>query len=272
MVSAGMRELAVVRLAALQTRRPDIPVDLLACPRCRGRVDLDAADVRCTSCSATFPIADGVPVLDDDAAPPEAEADPGPVARLLHRLADDPRVYDAIQRAVGYARVAARLRAELADTKGVVLDVGAGTGAVEALLPPEATYVWFDYDVQKLRGYRGRNPGGLAVIGNARRLPFADGSVDVLVTVDVSHHLDDDGLRELLAEARRVTRGTMVFVDALRRDDLRSRLLWRYDAGAMPRDLSSLRDLVAESFVIDREQTFRVLHEYVLLRAHPRPR
>lgn len=268
MVSTGMWHSAAARLAPLQE---SLPVDLLACPRCRGRVELGSAVV-CTSCSAAFPIDDGVPVLADGDAPPEAESAPGPVARLLHRLADDPRVYDAIQRAAGYARVAARLRTELEDTSGVVLDVGAGTGAVEALVPSASTYVWFDYDRQKLRGYRRRSPAGLAVLGNARRLPFADSSVDTLVTVDVSHHLDDQGLREMLEEARRVTRGELVFVDALRRDDVRSRLLWRYDAGAMPRELPALRGLVEEAFAIDREDTFSVLHQYVLFRARPRAR
>lgn len=202
---------------------------------------------------------------------PEAEGSPGPFARLLHRLADDPRVYDLIQAGVGYPKVAARVRAALASTNGRILDVGAGTGATNSLLAPSTTYIWFDYDQQKLRGFRARAAGaGLAVIGDAQRLPFQDRSIDAIVMVDVSHHLDDEMLRLALAEAARVTRGWFVFVDALRHDSARSRLLWRYDAGAMPRELSHLRRLIDEAFTVEREETFRVLHDYVLYRARPR--
>jgi hypothetical protein len=35
-----------------------------------------------------------------------------------------------------------------------VLDVGAGTGNFAWLLPPAATYLWLDNDLQKLGGFK----------------------------------------------------------------------------------------------------------------------
>ncbi len=65
---------------------------------------------------------------------------------------DDPRLYNAVQIIGGWKFVTARrLRSVLAGASGQVLDVGAGTGNVAALLPPDTTYVAVDNDPVRVR-------------------------------------------------------------------------------------------------------------------------
>src|SRR6185437_6493490 len=111
-----------------------------------------------------------------------------------------PKVYDAVQRVAGAVESQRRLRRALDDIDGaVVLDVGAGTGTLEAILPTQAQYIWLDTDVEKLAGFRTHSTSP-AILGDATRLPLRDNSVDWAVSAGVSHHLDDDQLERMLDE------------------------------------------------------------------------
>lgn len=245
---------------------------LLACPACGG--SLAAADdlLTCGSCSCTYRVEGELPIMVRPGAGFEAESNAGPLARVLHGFAANPRIYDVIQTAAGYRRVAARIRRELAGLEGTILDIGAGTGAVADLVRESAQYIWLDYDRRKLAGFRSRGGTAPAILADARHLPLRDASVENSVTVDVSHHLDDEMLARFLSEAARVTRRQLVFVDALRIESAGNRLLWRYDAGARPRPLDKLRDAIEREFVIERAETFRVVHHYFLCTARPKHR
>ena len=88
---------------------------------------------------------------------------------------------------------------------GTIADVGAGTGTLAALLADaraDADIVAIDGDPEVLRraaikGVRGRQ-------GRADSLPLADRSADRVVMSLLLHHLEPDGKRAALAEARRV--------------------------------------------------------------------
>src|SRR5688572_10873328 len=60
-----------VGLAAIQS--------LLACPHCRGRLELSAESVKCAGCQRIFPVQDGIPLLAVlDEPEPEVTAHAGP--------------------------------------------------------------------------------------------------------------------------------------------------------------------------------------------------
>lgn len=69
-------------------------------------------------------------------------------------------------------------------------------------------------------------------VGDARALPAADGSVDVVVSINTIHNLERDECRQALREIERVARrGAFVTVDAYRDERERDRMLaWNLTA------------------------------------------
>jgi ubiquinone/menaquinone biosynthesis C-methylase UbiE len=122
------------------------------------------------------------------------------------------RLYDPLGRLLGANAVRWQLVAQACIEPGAtVLEVGCGTGGV--LLPakravPGATVVGLDPDPDALEVARRRaRRAGLALQldrGYADRLPYADGSVDRVLSSFMLHHLPDDQQRAALREVHRV--------------------------------------------------------------------
>jgi len=189
--------------------------------------------------------------------------------RLLHWIVARPFVYDLAQKAVGVSAVRRRVAeqaAKLSDAK-LVLDIGGGTGAVAAMWPATTKYICLDIDPLKLEGFLARNSQGIALQADATRLPIADDSVDVVLCNSVTHHLTDDLLRRMIAEAARVlsSQGKLVLTDAIWNEDRRvGKLIWKYDRGSFPRSAENLRAVIASHLTIERWDHFAVWHEYVI--------
>ena len=241
-------------------------LELLACPACRNSLASEPGHLRCTGCGRSFPVEQGVPVLDNSDA-----HEPSRLGRLHYALLGNPRV-DELHQAVGGGRpIAAQVEKEVEGLGAVtVVDIGAGTGMVGGLLSPEARYVWLDNDRRKLRGFLAKGIEGAAVLGDAARLPFASDAADWTVMVEVSHHLPDRALQDCLEEAARVTRNRFLFVDGLRGPRLRSKLLWQLDLGRFPRSEDEVVGALERSFEVERLKRFRVNHDHLLAVCVPR--
>jgi len=183
-----------------------------------------------------------------------------------------PWAYNLTQRLAGLDIIKRRVAPILAATAGkTVLDVGAGTALYLTVLPQAARYVWLDNDPQKLRGFQGPVIGKRrAVIGDAVNLGLRDRSVDCVLCLHLTHHLDDTELARLVDELARVVRQTLIFQDAVKTRRLASRLLWRWDRGSHPRDAESLMAALRTRFEIERAERYSTLHEYLLIVAVPR--
>jgi ubiquinone/menaquinone biosynthesis C-methylase UbiE len=189
--------------------------------------------------------------------------------KFLHKLASHPWVYDRIQELAGAGQVYHKLEAHLprSHEKLCVLDVGGGTGTLKKLWPKDSTYICLDIDPTKLKGFREKEPQGLAVLGDALKMPFADRSVDVLVCMFVAHHLDDKMFAAGIREFWRIIKpsGRLLFLDPLRVPDrLLSRVLWALDRGECPRTAESLRAHLETNFRLTHWETFSIYHCYIL--------
>ena len=236
---------------------------LLACPACRGTLEMGASELRCARCDRRYRLRGGVPVFGGEHSPDRGSSF---VRRVQYAILGNARVFDFQQAHFGGRPVADQLAERLRDLGGVtLLDIGAGTGMVAGLIGPETRYVWFDNDERKLDGLLSKPTDCDAVLGDAARLPFKDGAVDWSLMVEVSHHVPGDALDACLSEAARVTSRRFVFVDAVRGPRLRSRAMWHLDLGRFPRAEDDLLARLGESHTLETVERFRgVNHDHLL--------
>ena len=183
---------------------------------------------------------------------------------------EHPRVYDLIQRLGRWHVTARRLRDVLADASGkLVLDVGAGTGNLVPLLPPDAEYLAIDNDPARIRSLERKVPGARCMVRSALDTGLEDGEADWSVCNGLGHHLEDEDLPRLITELARVTRECLVFVEPLwPGKHMINGMLWRYDRGSHPRPESTLLLALRVHFVLDRVERFWPSQELMLCVGH----
>jgi SAM-dependent methyltransferase len=178
-------------------------LEKLACVRCSGGLSEDGTGLTCSVCAATYPVADGVPVI-----LPGEIADWGRMQRDLYD-AVAPHYDDAIPPHVNRHYRNKRVDAvrDLLPIGGEVLDVGCGTGAFAGTLH-EAGFRTFGIDASlgMLTEAR-RHERALVALGRGEALPFRDGAFDLAITIATLHHITDPQLiAKTLAGMVRVVR------------------------------------------------------------------
>lgn len=196
------------------------------------------------------------------------------LTQLAHRLVAVPWVYDLVQTLAGTRSVDRRIADHARrSVPAVVLDVGGGTGQRGQLFAGAGLYCCLDLDAQKLRGWRARRRPGRALLADATRCPFGDGTVDLVLLTAVAHHLATEQLARALAEIARVVRpqGHLLVAEPTWVPWYPlGRLLWHFDRGAHPRRAATLRGLLEREFEIVHEERWTPLHRVVCYVARPR--
>jgi len=102
-----------------------------------------------------------------------------------------------------------------------LLDVGTGAGDIPARARTAAVQrgvtletIGLETTPELAKAFRA--PGQLAVCGDARRLPFPDRSVDVVICSQVLHHFFDGDAQQVLIELDRVARYHVIVSDLCR--------------------------------------------------------
>lgn len=162
----------------------------------------------------------GVEILDDPATDP---------ALRVRSIRDVVRSNQLLGGAGAVLAELARLLPRLGPT-ATLLDVGTGLAdiprrACERARAHGATLTTFGLDQAESlsRATAGAVDGSLC--GDARRLPFADASVDVVTCSQLLHHFDEDEIPGVLRELDRVARGWVIVAD-LRRDWIAAYGFW----------------------------------------------
>jgi SAM-dependent methyltransferase len=99
-----------------------------------------------------------------------------------------------------------------------LLDVGTGAGDIPARARRAAarygvTLETIGLETTEALAGASRSRNALAVCGDARRLPFPDRSVDVVICSQVLHHFFDGDAQQVLAEMDRVARRRVIVSD-----------------------------------------------------------
>lgn len=146
-------------------------------------------------------------------------------------------LYDTISRGGERAQVRAIRQELLADLRGDVLEIGAGTGANFEFYPGDARVVALEPDPYMLKRAQEKvRPNVELRQGPAESLPFPDASFDAVVSTLVLCTVRD--LPRSLAEIRRVLRpgGKLFFVEHIRAEGFAGRVqdaikpVWSYFA------------------------------------------
>jgi SAM-dependent methyltransferase len=180
---------------------------------------------------------------------------------LAHQLLKAPWLFKLQQRLCNdYRAVRAEFEEHLSADGLRILDIGCSTGLSATVL--------FDMERQSYTGVelspdyaaiaQAQNPRGRVMAMDARKLDLPDAAFDVAVFLGVWHHMDDQTVREALAEVRRVLKpgGKLLVAEPLFTPGrLLSNLLLRHDRGKHIRDEAGYRALAA-GWRLERERTF----------------
>ncbi len=100
-------------------------------------------------------------------------------------------------------------------TKGLVLDVGCGTGNILRFLDPE-NYISVEPSAGMRERFREKH-GFEPLDGHFLRIPLPDGSVDTVITTYAFHHVPDEEKRDAVKEMLRVLKpgGRIVIADVM---------------------------------------------------------
>ena len=96
-----------------------------------------------------------------------------------------------------------------------ILDVGTGTSDLLESVPHVRTRIGLDFKIDHLLYERDGSPV-LRVVGDAHRLPFRDGAVDLVTSSHFFHHFSPDENAGILGESLRVARKGVAVNDTRR--------------------------------------------------------
>lgn len=181
---------------------------VLVCPHCRKGMRQNAEELRCHGCGRSYLIMKGVPILLDE-HDRRFIMEKQEQRRPKFSLADRVRSYRFLARAIHllypphpthYQRVVWKkigLLLEKAGPGGLVLDIGPASGRRLG-----ANVANFDIDTYT----------NVDIVGDAHRMPFADGTINGVVIQAVLEHVENPS--GILEEIHRVLRpGGFVYVE-----------------------------------------------------------
>jgi SAM-dependent methyltransferase len=195
---------------------PVIPVvEILRCPRCDGRLGEAGQTLLCQGCSQVYPITNGIPQLFVPNDWADGKLDVTNIVKDFYEETPFPNYKDMDSRETLRKKarlgVFARILDEQIPPNALVLDAGSGTGQLTNFLGMDWRRRVIGADVcmnslKLARDFRDRfgivNADFLQM--NLFRPPFADASMDVIISNGVLHHTADPegGFRAILAKLK----------------------------------------------------------------------
>jgi ubiquinone/menaquinone biosynthesis C-methylase UbiE len=114
-------------------------------------------------------------------------------------------------------RLLQRVAQETGSSKLSILDVAAASGDVAQAARAQLERIGIELEITLLDRSRAHlNNGARAVVGDALRLPFRDGSFDVVGCGLFAHHLEPEEVVQFVNEALRVCRSAAIINDLVR--------------------------------------------------------
>lgn len=121
----------------------------------------------------------------------------------LHAVLSAPGTYDLLQSILGASRARRRMVSDhiRPGPGSIILDIGCGTGELLPYLPSGIDYHGFDLSQRYIDAACQRERGTFECMDIADYRPNGGASADVVLSIGVLHHLDDDVAAGLLKTA-----------------------------------------------------------------------
>lgn len=175
--------------------------------------------------------------------------------RPLYKILENPAAYDLVQKLLGGDRVLSSIRkavsGQLENMRyNNVLDVGCGTGLFSDCF--KGKYTGVDINKEYIKDAAAKRKGVFKV-ADATALPFKSGAFDLVFTLGVLHHLDEELRMKMLLEMQRICKkgGHMLIVDGLVPSNslnLIGYALARLDRGRYKLRLGKFKDMLANAY------------------------
>lgn len=174
---------------------------------------------------------------------------------LLYKALENPHAYNLTQRILGgqmaYGLIKEVVRKAIAPLSyRTVLDVGCGTGIFRECFNDD--YTGIDVNADYIRKAQEANTGRF-LVGDAMVMPFNDGDFDLVFTVGVLHHLNQEQCKKMLYEMRRVSKvgGHILIVDGIiptNRLNIIGYTLAKLDRGRYKVRLEEFKNMINEAY------------------------
>jgi len=192
--------------------------------------------------------------------------------KLIQHLVRKPLLYEIVQIVAGVRQVDQRIHLALRKSNELslkILDIGGGTGRIIKQVPQNYSYICIENEIEKIKilKHRSTNGFGFPVLSNAQCIPIKGGSINVILLINVCHHINPAEIRHVFYESLRVLKdgGKIIVIDPVAdtKNPIR-KLLWRYDQGNYPRTYKELQSIVDHYFHISKLEDFSICHRYFL--------
>ncbi|MBL4653818.1 MAG: class I SAM-dependent methyltransferase [Flavobacteriales bacterium] len=195
------------------------------------------------------------------------------IRKIIHSIVAIPVVYDLAQYVLGGRVVVPKFQKQceqITFSDGWIVDYAGGTGRARTFFKQISKYLLLDIDMVKIKGFRKKYPNDLVCHADVTCPPITPESADLVMAQSLMHHLTDEQMNAMFDEIPRILKpgGMLLICEPLANSSRYwGRLLWRYDRGSFPKPLDSLLAKVQENHTIIHQETFTVLHDYLIVTA-----
>ena len=185
------------------------------------------------------------------------------ISRFVELLAAWPTAFDVIRWILegGYHGHKSVINRELSTIRGLLLDIGCGTGFYARFFDA-ASYVGIDISSAYIAAANRKHPSHKFLIASGFALPVTDHSFGTAMISGVLHHLSNDDATTVLSEAARVLSpdGQLVVwedIPSTSRWNIVGHIIHHFDLGRHIRRPAEYRSLIEQKFVIRSERQMR---------------
>lgn len=195
----------------------------------------------------------------------------------MKKLAAWPMAFDVIRWILegGYHGHKSVINRELSPIRGLLLDIGCGTGFYARFFDA-ASYFGVDISPAYIAAAIQKHPLHQFLVSSGFALPVADHSFGNAMISGVLHHMSNDDATSVLSEAARVLSpdGQLVVwedIPSTARWNIVGHVIHRFDLGRHIRRPAEYRSLIEQKFVVRSERLMRSgFMDYVVFACTPK--